>query len=202
MAIKNVIFDIGNVLVQFRWKEYYESFGYPEEVLKRLIKATVMDEAWNEFDRGAMSEEEVLKKFIANDPGIEGQIRETLLNIKDMLGKYDYAIDWVKQLKAEGYGVYYLSNFSKKAYEECQEVLGFLPYMDGGIMSYQEKIVKPEPQIYQRLLSRYGLIAEECVFFDDTERNVVAARKQGIHGIVFQSREQALEEFARLTNHR
>lgn len=194
MAIKNIIFDIGNVLVSFQWKEYYESFGYSEEILNRLIKATVKDPAWNEFDRGALSEEEVLNIFVANDPEIEAQIRESLSNIKDMLGKYEYAVPWVKELKEKGYHVYYLSNFSSKAYKECIDVLGFLPYMDGGIMSYREKIIKPQPEIYKLLMERYELEASESVFLDDMLPNIEAARNLGIHGIVFKSREQAVKE--------
>lgn len=198
MAIKNIIFDIGNVLVSFAWKEFYESFGYSEDVLKRLINATVKDPAWNEFDRGVYSEEEVLQIFIKNDPEIEPQIRESLNNIEGMIGKYDYAIPWVQELKEKGYKVYYLSNFSSKAYRECIDTLGFLPYMDDGIMSYREKMIKPQPEIYQLLLSRFNLNAEECVFLDDTAVNIEAAEKQGIHGIVFKTREQAIEELKAL----
>ena len=70
--------------------------------------------------------------------------------------------------------------------------------MDGGILSYQEKLIKPDPAIYTLLLERYGLVAEESVFLDDTLANVEAARKLGIHGIWFQTKEQAEEELKRL----
>lgn len=196
--IKNIIFDIGNVLAAFRWKEYYESFHYSPEVLERLIRATVMDPMWNEFDKGALDEEVVLQKFVENDPGIEREIRETLTDIHDMLGRYDYAIPWLQELKSKGYHVYYLSNFSRKAHLECPHVLDFLPLMEGGILSYQEKMTKPDPAIYQLLLSRYGLNAQECVFLDDTPRNVEAAIQQGIAGIVFHDQAQAIEELRRL----
>ena len=66
--------------------------------------------------------------------------------------------------------------------------------MDGGIFSYEEKVIKPEATIYRLLLERYNLNAEECVFFDDVEKNVLAARETGIHGIVFENREQAMKE--------
>lgn len=196
--IKNIIFDIGNVLAAFQWKEYYESFHYSSEVLERLIRATVMDPMWNEFDKGVLEEEEVLQKFVENDPGIEREIRETLTNIHDMIGRLDYAIPWLQDLKSKGYHVYYLSNFSRKAHVECAHVLDFLPLMEGGILSYQEKMTKPDPAIYQLLLERYGLQAEECVFLDDTPRNVEAAIQQGIAGIVFRDQAQAIEELRRL----
>lgn len=196
--IRNIIFDIGNVLAAFQWKEYFESFHYSPQVLERLIRATVMDPMWNEFDKGELEEEVVFRKFYENDPGIKGEIRETLTNIHDMLGRYDYAIPWLQDLKSKGYHVYYLSNFSRKAHLECAHVLDFLPLMEGGILSYQEKMTKPDSAVYQLLLNRYGLKAQECVFLDDTPRNVEAAVRQGMAGIVFRSQSQATEELRKL----
>ena len=187
--IRNIVFDIGNVLAGFNWREYYESFGYGPEITERLARATVLNPLWGEFDRGAMDEEVLLGKFIENDPELEQEIRTVRENIHDMLGRYDYAIPWLQGLKAEGFRLYFLSNFSRRAH-----VLDFLPLMDGGILSYQEKIIKPEPAIYRLLMERYGLRAQECVFLDDTPQNVEEAVRQGMAGIVFRSREQAVKE--------
>ena len=194
MMIRIIIFDIGNVLAAWRWKEYYESLDYSPEITERLARATVLSPLWEEFDRGEMDEEVLLGKFIENDPELAEEIRGVRDNIHDMLGRYDYAIPWLEELKSKGYKVYYLSNFSRIAHERCLHALDFLPFMDGGILSYQEKLIKPDPAIYQLLLNRYGLKAQECVFLDDTERNVDAAIQQGMAGIVFRSREQAVEE--------
>lgn len=194
MMIKNIIFDIGNVLVAYRWREYFAEFGYSQEIYDRLAKATTLNEAWNEYDRGLWTEEEVLQGFIRNDPEIEPQIRETLTNLKGLLIMYDYAVDWVRELKEKGYGVYYLSNYSLPACRDCAEELAFIPYMDGGIFSFEDHVIKPEPEIYQLLLERYGLKAEECVFLDDTEKNIKGALAAGMHGIIFKSKAQAEEE--------
>lgn len=192
--IKNIIFDIGNVLCAFRWREYFLEFGYSGEIFERLAKATALNEDWNEFDRGALSREEILQLFVENDPGIEKEIRETLTNIERLLARYEYAVPWVQELKEKGYHCYYLSNFSLPAWEDCQHVLDFIPYMDGGILSYRDKVIKPSPEIYELLLERYGLQAEECVFLDDTEKNILAAREAGMYGIVFENKEQAIKE--------
>ncbi len=196
--IRNIIFDIGNVLAAWQWREFYENFHYSPEVTERLAIATVLSPLWEEFDRGEMDEEVLLGKFIENDPELEREIRGVRQNIHDMLGRYDYAIPWIQALKSKGYRVYYLSNFSRQAHRECSHVLDFLPLMDGGILSYQEKLIKPDPAIYQLLLARYGLKADECVFLDDTERNVEAAVRQGMAGILFCGREQAEEELRKL----
>ena len=196
--IKNIVFDIGNVLAGWNWREYYESFHYGPEVTERLARATVLSPLWGEFDRGEEDEEKLLSGFIANDPGIEREIRHVLGNIHDMLVRYDYAIPWLRELKGRNYGLYYLSNFARKAHVECSHVLDFLPLMDGGILSYQERLIKPDPAIYRLLLERYGLRASECVFLDDTPKNVEEAVRQGMAGIVFRDREQAVGELQSL----
>lgn len=196
--IRNIIFDIGNVLVAFRWKEYFAEFGYPQDIYERLCKATAMSPIWNEYDRGVWTEAEVLQGFIDNDPELEPIIYETLGSLKRLLIMYDYTIDWIKELKEKGYGVYYLSNFSEPAIRDCGDQMDFLPYMDGGILSYLEKVIKPDAAIYNLLMDRYGLKAEECVFLDDTEKNIKGALAVGMHGIVFENKEQAVEELRKL----
>ncbi len=196
--IRNIVFDIGNVLAGFNWQEYFDSFSYGPEITKRLAKATVLSSLWAEFDRGEMDREVLLGRFIENDPVLEKEIREVGQNIHDMLIRYDYAIPWLRELKAKGYKLYYLSNFSRQAHEDCVHVLDFLPLMDGGILSYQERIIKPDPAIYRLLLERYKLKAQESVFLDDTPQNVEEAIRQGMAGIVFHSREQAVEELEKL----
>lgn len=196
--IKNIIFDIGNVLAAFAWKDYFKSFGYEEEILNRLAKATTLSSYWNEFDRGVLSDEEVLQGFIANDPELEYAIRETLTRVPGLVKEFDYSTPWVKELKSQGYKVYYLSNFPKTARADCADELSFVEYMDGGVFSYEVQLIKPDAAIYKCLLERYHLVAEECVFFDDLEKNIVAAHEMGIHGIVFESKEQAMEKLEQL----
>ena len=90
--IKNVIFDIGNVLVDFNWEGYLQSFGFSDEITERVGRATVLSPVWNEFDRGAKTEEALVLDFIANDPEIEKEIRQICYNVKNMLVRRAYAI--------------------------------------------------------------------------------------------------------------
>ncbi|MBD5549596.1 MAG: HAD family phosphatase [Lachnospiraceae bacterium] len=196
--IKNIIFDIGNVLTDFRWQEFFAGFGYEDEVLKRLAKATVGSTLWDEVDRGVWSDEELIEGFIQNDPSLEPELLQIFTNIHGMVTKRGYAIPWIQSLQKAGYRCYYLSNFSHKAHTECADALDFLEYMDGGILSYQDKMIKPDRKIYQLLLNRYGLKAQECVFLDDTQKNISAAAELGIHTILFQDREQAVLELEKL----
>ena len=196
--IKNIIFDIGNVLTVFGWEDYFSSFGFSEDILKRLAKATVLSENWQEYDRGKMSDEEILNSFIENDPGIEKELRQIFQSVKGMVTREEFAIPWLQSLKESGYHVYYLSNFSHIAHVDCAEALDFLPIMDGGILSYQDQLIKPQPEIYELLLSRYHLNPEECVFLDDTERNLFPAQALGMKTILVKNHEQAVRDLGML----
>lgn len=196
--IRTIIFDIGNVLADFTWEAHYRRFGYTGERLERLAKATVKSDAWNEYDRGELTGEEIIRKFIENDPEMEADIRRCLSDVAGMVARNDYAIPWIQELKRKGYQVLYLSNFSERAEKECANALDFLPYMDGGILSYQEKVIKPMPEIYQILIDRYRLVPEECVFLDDTQKNLTGAEAFGIHTILFRNQKQAREELEKL----
>lgn len=196
--VKNIIFDIGNVLSDFRWYEFLLDKGFDEAMVQRIANASVRTPHWNELDRGVISHDELIEGFVRQDPGIEKELWQAFADMHGIVTVRDYAVPWIQDLKRRGYRVYYLSNFSRKAELECGEVLAFTEYTDGGILSYREHLVKPDPAIYELLLNRYGLVAEESVFVDDLPDNVEAAGKLGIHGIVFTSREQVEEELAQL----
>ena len=196
--ITTIIFDIGNVLADFTWREHYKSFGYDDEMVERIARATVLNPTWNEIDRGVMEEEDIIQEFVKTDPEIEQDIRKVLRDVSTIVARNDYAIPWIQELKSKGYRTLYLSNFSLKAETECAASLDFIPYMDGGILSYREKVIKPMPEIYQLLIDRYELVPEECVFMDDTPANLAGAEKFGIHTIHFQNQAQAIGELRKL----
>ena len=194
-----MIFDIGNVLTDFRWAEFLADKGFSEKEVQRIANASVLTPIWAELDRGAWSFEEVMAGFVKNDPAIEKELHQAFDDMTDIVRIRDYAIPWVKELKAKGYSVYYLSNFSEKIERESIAGLAFREEMDGGILSWKEKVIKPDPTIYRLLLERYSLLPEESVFIDDLPVNVEAGRKLGIQGIVFRSKEQVETELAELS---
>lgn len=196
--IRNIVFDIGNVLTDFRWRAFLKDKGLDDAMIGRIAEASVESAMWKELDRGVLSDEELMQGFIANDPEIAEQLHLAFDDIHGMVTIRDYAVEWVQELKKKGLHVFYLSNFSRKAEEECADSLAFIPYMDGGILSWKDRLIKPDPRIYDLLLSRYDLRAEECVFIDDLPENVEGAIKQGMHGIIFQTREQATQALQEL----
>lgn len=198
VMIKTIIFDIGNVLVDFAWEPFYKSFGFKEEIFERLANATVRSDVWNELDRGEWSMEKIIDAFIANDPGIEEEIRRVFQDTGNILVKREYAIPWIHHLRKLGYQVLYLSNMGEDTHIKCKEALAFMEHMDGGVLSYEFKIVKPDVRIYQALIEKYNVIPEESVFVDDTLKNVIAARELGFCAIHATSHAEVLGEFEKI----
>ena len=200
--IRNIVFDIGGVLADFRIREFLAEKGLDGPTIKRVLKASVLNPDWGTFERGEVTEEETLQAFSAADPGIERELRLAFTDLGGMLVMREYAIPLVRGLKKAGFGVYYLSNYSKKAYDECAESLAFLPDMDGGVVSFPAGLTKPDPRVYRYFLEQYGLRPETCLFVDDTEENVTAARELGFHGHVFRTYEELAKELKDLEKSR
>lgn len=199
--IKNIIFDIGNVLASFRWRDYFHDLGFTGEKFDRIAAATVLHPTmWNEFDRSLMSDDEIIARCIEREPEYEQEIRLIFTKTELLVEEYIHSYNWIKSLKEQGYNVYLLSNYGRTSFEAAKEHgrLSFLPLVDGGVISYEVQIVKPEPEIYKALLKKYNLKAEECVFLDDKAENIEAAVALGFHGIVVRSYEQAAEELNRV----
>ena len=185
--VKNVVFDIGGVLADFPVMEFLGNKGFDAGMIKRILKASVMTPYWEMFERDEINEEEALKGFASADPEIEEELSRAFSSVEGLLTSRDFAIPLVQALKANGYGVYYLSNYSRKAYEECGESLGFMPYMDGGLVSFKAGKTNPDPDAFKMFLEEFGLDAGSCVMIDDSEENIRVAKEQGFEGIVFTS---------------
>lgn len=196
--IRNIIFDVGNVLVEFRWEEAVRDHGLTGERLERLRKATLGSDMWNELDRSALSDDEILAGFIKNDPEMEEEIRRMWQYNGEMIRCYDYSHSWIQGFKEKGYGCYILSNYSRYTYQQTREELSFEKLMDGSLFSFQVQQIKPEREIFRSLMTRFDLKPEECVFLDDNRDNIEAARALGIHGILFENQAQAIKALEEL----
>lgn len=197
--IHTIIFDIGNVLVDFRWRQMYESFGLKEDDIEKLADATVRHQAWLDLDQGLITTEEAKEAYAKAVPEYREFIERIYQELDKMLIQFDYSIPWIKEMKKRGYRVYILSNWSKPAYDACQDTaLSFLPFVDGVVFSYQEFVIKPDKKIYELICNRYHINPAEAVFLDDSEANIKSAREYGLHAIHFKSYGQGREELEEL----
>ena len=191
--IKNIVFDIGNVLMKFDYMPYIRKLLKDEDVIAKVNNAIWTSNYWNDLDRGGNTAE-ILEKMLAAEPEYRDEIKLTFDNVGQCMFRTDYAIPWIKELKSRGYMAYYLSNYAPHTMEANPDVLDFLPYMDGGVFSCDVHVIKPEPEIFSIFCEKYDLMPSECIFLDDNERNVLAAKDFGMNAIHFTEYEQAKKE--------
>jgi len=196
--IKNIIFDIGEVLVDFAWREHMRALGFSEEKISILDERWVGGEMWQELDRGVLSESEAIEAAQRAIPECEEEIRVFWETPDGIIRCREQSAPWLRSLKERGYSVYLLSNYPESFFEAHLKDFTFIPYVDGRVVSCYVKVIKPDERIYRELLDRYSLIPEECVFIDDREENIEGAQKLGINGILFCNMEQAITQLDRL----
>lgn len=197
--IRTIIFDVGMVLADFCWQEMFHGFGLEGEDFEKVADATVRHPAWNEFDKGILSMQEIVDIFSQAAPEYRSYIEKIFEDPTKMIRQYDYAKDWIRELKGRGYKVYILSNWSKPTYEACLEnELDFLPLVDGAVFSFQEHLIKPDKKIFACICDRYGIEPNEAVFLDDNEANVISSREFGLNTIQFRNYEQGRKELEEL----
>ncbi|MDE7312448.1 MAG: HAD family phosphatase [Eubacterium sp.] len=184
--IKNIILDVGMVLVDFCWAEVLEKLGITGGDFEAVADATVRTQTWNEYDRSAKPDEELLADLKANAPQYAQQIQLFWDNMSGMIRQYPYTRQWITSLKEKGYRVYILSNYSRRTYTLTREEgLNFLPLVDGTVFSFETCHIKPEKEIYHDLMDRFGLDPKECVFIDDNAANLVYPKELGWSTIQF-----------------
>ncbi len=197
--IKNVIFDMGNVLLTFDRDRFLDAVNAHGEERRMLLNNVYLSVEWARMDRGSMTEAEAAASMCSHVPE---HLHEKVHLLVD---KWDRPIipvpgmaELVRELKKAGYGVYLLSNASYRQHEYWPRVPGS-EYFDGTLVSADVKLVKPEREIYELMMKQFNLIPDECVFIDDSTLNIEGAERVGIHGIVFHgSAEEAREKLRAL----
>ena len=184
---KNVVFDIGCVLLTFE-PETYLPLTVPAELAQRLDWHLLYDSPmWVALDAGTVTEEEVARDTARRygDESVWPLILPAIQRFPEFMRPMP-AVELIPQLHAQGKKVFALSNYGLEPFARTEKRFSAIfSQMDGMVISSREKISKPEPAIYQLLCSRYGLKPEECVFIDDRPVNAEAARRVGMHAIVY-----------------
>lgn len=184
--IKNVIFDIGNVLLGYQPRKYLDDKYHDETVTKRMMERLFLSEYWLDLDKGVRSVEEVVAILRERYPEDAMKFKAVFSDWKLLLPRIEDTFILARKLKEKGYHLYLLSNLSKNAHDDIfARDLDFTCLFEGGVFSYAEKTLKPQKEIYEVLLNKYHLEANECVFLDDVKENVDGAKACGIHSYVF-----------------
>jgi glucose-1-phosphatase len=180
--IKNIVFDLGNVLLSFKPAEYFENKKYPENIKTRILADIFECEEWQMIDRGEIETADVIEAIALRSSLKKEEIAHVFKLRSDILFPLDNNVKLLPALKKQGFRLYFLSNFPLDIFEEVTSGYFFFKYFDGGLISAQVKYTKPDSRIYKSLLDKYSLIPEECFFIDDMEVNVKAAEAAGMKG--------------------
>ena len=192
--IRNIIFDIGDVLFEYRWRDMLKDHGLSPEDAERIGRHMFISPYWNILDLGTESPEEILGHLADCYPADEIEVMDLFLHNAELMHvKRPKVWEELHHLKEKGYGIYLLSNYSKILLDKHLEGAPFLDDIDGGVISYQVHRIKPDPDIYKILLNKNQLKAEECFFYDDRPVNTAAAEKLGIRTFTVPGQAELIE---------
>ncbi len=183
--IRNIIFDLGNVLLTWRPKELLLQFTPNVQRIEQFIPRVPQNSTWYEIDRGAITLEQAKAIFLGRHPEDKDLIEYYFTHWLEMFVPIEGTVDLLNQVKQRGFRTYLLSNLTEKAHEYISHKHDLFPLFDGTVFSFQENRIKSEPEIYKRLLQRYTLVPGECVYIDDLAPFVTVAKDLGMTGIVF-----------------
>ncbi len=194
--IKNVVFDIGGVLVDFDPIRYLSSIGYQKAKAKQLAEAIYFNKTWHDLDTGIYDSFAcALPTYLFRFDSLKKDIKA--IAEKGVMHVYDVALPGIElllSLKKMGYHVYLLTNLSKEAFAYVKQKHPALKEVDGYILSADVHLVKPDPRIFAALLDKYHLVAEETLFLDDSSANVRSANSLHINAIQYATKEKAIEK--------
>lgn len=183
--IKNIVLDMGNVLLNFDPEAVLNKFCSSDDEKKVIRKELFNGPEWLMGDRGDIKDSD---RFDLVKVRVPEKYHEAL---KNCAFKWDFCMDplpgareFCKAAKEMGYGIYVLSNASDLFYKYFPNLLP-LDFFDGIFVSSDYLMLKPDEKIYRTFLEKYGLKADECLFIDDREENVIGAKAVGFNGFVF-----------------
>jgi HAD superfamily hydrolase (TIGR01509 family) len=178
--IKNIVFDLGNVLVSFKPGEYLDKKGYSANAKNIIISDIFKSREWELLDNGDLTTPVAIEK-ISERSSLKREEIAAVFNLRtEIMYPIDRNIKLLPELKKRGFKLYFLSNFPEDIFDEIFKKYDFFKLFDGGIISSRVKCSKPDVKIFEILMGKYSLVAEECLFIDDIEINVRTAGSVGM----------------------
>jgi len=183
--IRNIIFDLGNVIFNFKPEKFLFRYTKDKNYIKEFISKVIRSKTWLNLDRGTISLKNAKEEFLKKFPEENNFILMFFTHWMEMLTPIQENVKILHELKSNGYKTYILSNFIIEAFEYVKDKYDFLSLFDGKIISGNVKVIKPEFEIYQKLIDKYNLIPEECIFIDDVRAFLSRAKKLNMKTILF-----------------
>ncbi|WP_434360725.1 HAD family phosphatase [Parasalinivibrio latis] len=194
----DVVFDLGNVVVNWDPEGIAESVADSEEEKSQLLSAFIGTGYWLELDKGMTTEQEILPRIVA-ETGIPAEkVLACFEMAKTSLSNIPQTLALISELEANGVRMHCLSNMSVETYDYLKE-RAFFKNFDCTIISGQVKMVKPESKIFDLLIENTGKLPAQLLFIDDMEPNISAATAKGIQTVHFKRTAACYQKIRRLT---
>jgi len=190
-STKNIIFDLGGVLIDWNPKYVYRTIFDTDLEVDRFLN-DICTMSWNVQQDAGRPLAEATELLVRQHPKWTTEIKAYYSRWEEMLGEaVAGTVDILQHFVADDrYQVYALTNWSAETFPIAQARFDFLSWFEGIVVSGDEKCIKPNPKIYKVLFDRYGLLPEECLFIDDNKANVQGSVNMGMPAILFESPEQ------------
>lgn len=186
--IKNIVFDMGGVLIDFNpERTARECFDeqYRDVIIEKMFKSRY----WSDMDKGVINAEDALPLMLADIPEeLHGTVTPMIMDFYPHMPPFEKGCELVKKIKNAGFRVYLLSNATTRFYDYKGKI-PVMALMDGIFISADYKMLKPDEEIFRKFLDVFSLKAEECFFIDDVRRNVEGAKSVGFDGFVFDTKD-------------
>lgn len=181
--VKNIIFDLGNVIINYNQDNIISIFTKNEDEIAFIKEKIFNSSQWELLDLGKITYEEAIKQIQTDNAKYSKLIELFFHNWYKSQPINEDIVELAQKLKSKNYNIYVLSNMSKEVYEYFKDI-DFFKLCDGIVISGNENIKKPDEKIFKLLLERYHLKPDECLFIDDddTNRSYHTASKIGIFG--------------------
>lgn len=194
--IKNVIFDLGDVLINNNPLRYIKTLGYSDEKTNALYQALSTDSVWHDKDIGIYASYiDCIPIFQKHHPELTKEIADFFQDswMEKVYTPIEENMVLYNRAKELEYDIYFLTNYSVDGFAYLEENYDFIRNVKGKVVSSHVHCCKPERKIYELLLNKYQLNASECIFFDDNINNILAAKEVGIVAVLFTDVQDALQ---------
>jgi putative hydrolase of the HAD superfamily len=182
--ITTVVFDLGNVLISFVPSAYFKKKTYPSSIINTILRDIFQSKEWKQLDNGDININEAIDSIALKSSLKREEIAHVFKLRTEIMFPIDDNVRLLPELKKHGFRLYYLSNFPLDIFYEIKNDYYFFRHFDGGIISSEVKLSKPDIRIYRCLLDKYSLNPRECIYIDDIEENVRAAESAGMLGML------------------
>ena len=197
-AIDVAVFDLGGVLIDWNPRYLYRKLFDDEAAMERFL-AEVCSPEWNERQDAGRLWREAVAELTSRHPDQASMIIAYHQRWPEMLGSdIPETVELLKELKEQGLRLYALTNWSHETFPVARSRFAFLDCFEGIVVSGEERLIKPDPAIFQRLLTRYDIAPQRAVYIDDSPRNVSAAARVGFHALRFADARQLRQDLIAL----